>query len=246
MKTKGLAWIVAAAVALSLASVAAAQDEKSWSVSGGVDYTSLYIFRGVNLLGDDQEVLTPHVNLAVGNFNFYYYGYRGNFDTETGDDSYTEDDFGGDYTFALGDKISLTVGAVTYQYSGTVENGLGFADTYELYGILALDVFLSPTFSFYRDMDAVKGGYGSLAISHSFPLGEKVSLDFSAALGIDNKYNSGKTQLNDFLVGLNVPITFNDHFDAHVMVQRSIALDALDDIGQPDETVYGVGLGFSF
>ncbi len=225
---------------------AAAEPEKAWSLTAGVDYSSLYIFRGVNLLGDNQEVWTPNAWLSIGNWSFYYYGYRGDFDTFPGSESYTENDFGAEYAFTLNDKVSLSLGAVGYQYSRKVEDGLGFGDTYELYAILSFDTFLSPKVTYYQDLDAVDGGYGSVGIGHSWALGEKASVDASAALGIDNKYNSGKTQLNDVLLGVNVPVTFNDHFGGHVLVQYSIALDALDEIGQGDETIVTAGLSATF
>ncbi|HXU47206.1 MAG TPA: hypothetical protein VN783_16890, partial [Thermoanaerobaculia bacterium] len=102
------------------------------------------------------------------------------------------------------------------------------------------------------------GGYGTFGISHSFPLGDKASLDFSGSVGWDFGYNNkdeSNGTLNDALFGVNVPITFNDHFSIHASVQKSIALKSLDDRRKADpsltgtsedETVFTFGGSISF
>ena len=245
----------------ALAPSAASAQEKSWSLDVSADYFDHYIFRGVPILGDN-EVLVPHVTYSMGNFNAYYYGYFGDvpadftFSGETA--SYHEDDFGADYTFALNEKFGLTVGIVSYMYSSEVTDDYGFEDTYELYAIAAWDVALAPTISYYQDMDAVEGAYATLGISHSFPLGEKASLDFAAAVSFDFGYNltegyaadlgldESNGDLNDVLIGLSVPVQINDWFGFHVTAQESIALDVLDDIGVDDETIFSGGVSFTF
>jgi hypothetical protein len=253
-------WLAAAVLIVAPAARVAAQDttaapaaeaaaeepEKSWSVDVGFDYADQYIFRGFNLLGEDQEVLVPHVAVTMGNWSVWSYAYGGNFDTETGESHYGEIDFGADYTWTLG-QMSLTAGALTYQYTGEVERGLGYGDTEELYLIASWDVLLAPTISYYHDIDAVDGGYLQLGVSHSFALGDKVSLDLSGAVGIDNKYNGDESfKANDLLFGVNIPWQVSDSFSLHAQVQRSIALSVLDDAGQPDETIYTIGAGLSF
>lgn len=224
----------------------AAAAEKSWSVDSGFDYADRYVFRGFNLLGEDQEVLVPHVAVAMGNWSVWSYAYVGNFDTESGESRYGDIDFGADYTWTLG-KMSLTAGALTYQYTGEVERGLGYGDTEELYLIASWDVLLAPTISYYHDIDAVDGGYLNIGVGHSFALGDKLSLELSGAVGIDNEYNGDQSfKANDLLFGVNIPWQVTDSFSLHAQVQRSIALSVLDHAGQPDETVFTAGAGLSF
>jgi hypothetical protein len=253
--------VLAIGVIALTSSVVLAQGEKNWSLDVNVDYTDHYMFRGISLLGDN-EALVPSVTYTLGNFSAYYYGYRGDIPadfTYSGRKvSYVEDDFGADYTFALGEKFGLTVGGVWYIYGNETTNEYGFADTYELYAIAAFDVALSPTFSYYQDMDAVDGGYASFAISHSFPFGSKASLDFSASVGFDFGYNLGSTvaadyglkksngDLNDAMIGLDIPVQVNDWFGFHLMSQESFALSVLDDLGYGDETILTGGVSFSF
>jgi hypothetical protein len=224
--------------------------EKPWSLEVGVDYSSLYMFRGLNLLGESQEVLTPRAILGLGDWSVWTYGYFGKFDGEEGEGDYTETDFGVDYTFGAG-SFSLTLGALTYLYTKEVEDGLGYADTYEVYGIASWDVPLAPTVSYYHDVDAVEGGFLSIDVSHSFPAGEKVSIDLSGQLGLDFGYNqpgdpeagvdASQGDLNHLMVGLDLPWQVNDAVSLHALVQRFVALDIADDLGQPDETVVTVG-----
>ena len=87
MRRMALGFVVLAVVALGAPPAVAQEEaqeeaEKSWSVDVAVDYSTLYMFRGINLLGEDQEVLTPSVNVAIGNFNVYYFGYYGSFDAQ--------------------------------------------------------------------------------------------------------------------------------------------------------------------
>lgn len=262
MTTKRLlrtAFVALAAIAFSAA--AQAQDEKAWSLDVGVDYADHYMFRGVPILGDN-EVLVPNATFSVGNFSVYYYGYRGDipadFTFSGNEASYAEDDFGAEYTFALSESFGLTIGGVSYMYNGTTTDEYGFEDTYELYAIASWDVVLAPTISYYQDMDAVEGGFATFGVSHSYPMGEKASLDFSAAVSFDFGYNLGEGvaadygldesngDLNDVLIGLDVPVQITDWFGFHVMAQQSIALDVLDDLGIDDETIFTGGVTFSF
>ncbi len=224
----------------------AAGDEKPWSVDVGIDWADRYLFRGVLLTGDDQPVLAANATLTIGNFSVWSDAYRGDFDGDAGEGDFTEIDFGADYTFSAG-NFSLTVGVVTYLYPNEVEAGLGFSDSTELGAAVAWKTLLSPSVSYQRDVDRVDGGFLRIGIEHSFAISDSVSLDWSGALGIDNEYNGDEAfALNDVLLGLDVPWQVTDAFSLHVMVEQSIALEALEDIGVDDETVFTVGAGLSF
>ena len=122
--------------------------DRSWGLEVGVDYASLYVFRGVNALGEDQEALSPFATFTVGDLSVSYFGYIADFDGEEGEGSYGETDLSLDYTFEVG-KLSLTLGGLTYLYTDEVEDE-GVLDTWELYGIISWDVMLQPTISTTR------------------------------------------------------------------------------------------------
>lgn len=228
--------------------------EKDWSLDAGIDYSSIYLFRGSDLLSD-EGVLWPWAKWSWKGFSVAYYGYNGDL---PGSRKYNENDLSLDYTFSLGDKVSVTAGAITYQYNKDAEEFLVFLDTSEVYGIVSIDTFLTPTLSYYHDIDVVDGGYASLGISHSFPLGDKASIDLAGSVGFDFGYNNKAVSdgtLNDVLLGVNVPWSITDHFSVHAQVQQSIALDSLDKRREfapeltetsEDETVFTVGGSWSF
>ncbi len=248
---------IVVALALMGAAIAApsAAQEKNWSVEVGADYATRYLFRGVPLLGEN-EVIVPHAYFTFGNLGIYYDGYIGEIPDFESD--YREDDFAIDYTFPLGENFGLTIGAVQYMYNKDAENDIGFLDTYELYVVAAWDSTFSPTISYWQDMDVIDGGYLQVGFTYSAPLTTKASLDFSAALGVDFGYNlydelaadlgveASNGDLNDVLIGVDLPIQFTDYFSIHLMAQQSIALDVLDDLGVEDETVFTGGINFSF
>ncbi len=234
--------------------VAQEEAEKDWSLDAGIEYSSIYLFRGSDLL-DDEAVIWPWASWGWKGFKVAYYGYLGDL---PGDDNYNEHDLSLDYTFSLGDKVSLTAGAITYQFNKDTEEALAFLDTYEVYGIVSVDTLLAPTLSYYHDVDKVEGGYASFGLSHSFPLGEKASVDLAGSVGFDFGYNNKAVSdgtLNDVLLGLNVPWSLTDHFSVHAQVQHSIALESLDERRKADpsltgtsedETIFTVGASLTF
>lgn len=259
MKTSRIAPLFALLVLATIAAPGFGQGEreKNWSFSVGVDRSSQYLFRGSDLL-DDEPVLTPYVLLDLGNLSLYGYGYAGDIPGGTGGGGdYREIDLGAEYAFPLG-SATLTLGAVSYHYNEDAERMLVFLDTYEVYGHLGFGGPLSPKISYGYDNDRVKGGYGSVGVSHSFALGGRASLDLSGSVGWDFGYNNKAVRdgtLNDALFGLDVPIRLRENFSIHGSVQRSIALDSLDRRREADpslagtsedETIVTVGAAFTF
>ena len=230
--------------------------DRAWGFDVGLDYASRYLFRGVSQLGD-QAVLVPHARFGLGRLAVYYWGYYGNIPDFPGH-KYREADFGLDYTLTFGEHVALTVGAVTYQYNGPAERDIIFLDTYEFYAVVTIDTVLTPTISFYRDVDAVDGGYLSAGISHTFEFGSRVRLILSGSAGFDFGYNNkevGDGTFNDVLLGADLPVRLTDALSIHAMVQRSIAQSSLDRSagGHPalkpfygDQTVVTGGLTYSF
>lgn len=230
--------------------------EKEWSFDVSFDWFNIYLFRGVDLL-DNDFLYNPHAAFAWKGFSVWYWGAFGDADPGhvPGGHHYEENDYGADYTHAFFDeKLSITAGVQMFHYPDAISG----KDTYEVYGIAAWDVMLAPTVTFYWDFWAFHGGYGTFGISHSFDLSEKLglkepmtlSIDPSAAVGVNFGYNSrrerNKPQWNDILVGVTIPWTICEGFSVHAGVQFSIAMDALNDIAQHNETVGNVGATISF
>jgi hypothetical protein len=245
--------VLAGLVLLALPAQAQDPPEKSWSLEAGVDWSSIYLFRGVDLL-NDESVVAPRAVWSWGGLAVSYFG---DFGDLPGAKRYVEGDLAADYTFEIG-KAKLTLGAVTYQYNDDAERLLAFHDTDEAYGILAFDLPLSPTLSYNYDFDQIDGGYLSFALRHRFPLGSKVALKLLGSAGFDfhfnNKNVTGGT-FNDILFSVDVPVRISDHFAIHAGAQRSFAQKALDEIvkadpslesGYGDQTVVTAGATVSF
>jgi hypothetical protein len=219
--------------------------EKGWEVTVRAEAAEIYLFRGLDLLAG-EPVATASVSAAfAGGFSAYYFGYLG--DLGEGGERYREDDFGVDYTFAVG-KMSLTLGGVGYRS----REPRAFEDTTELYAIAAFDTLLSPKISYWNDVDLLDAGYVQLAVAHTWEMGHGVRVVPSAALGISLGWTEktfGKQraqQANDFLVGVYVPWQVNDAVAVHLLFQQSFALDALEDVGQGDENTWVVGGSYTF
>lgn len=228
-----------------------AEPQKEWSVSVGFDLWSEYIFRGVDLSGNDI-MLNPYASFSWKGFTAYYWGAYADADPGRW---YEEMDLGLEYSHTLLDeKLTLTGGVVWYLYP----DGVSGADTVELYGKATVNVLLSPYVSLYYDIDEFHGGYLSFGVSHSFDLtealglseGMSLSIDPSAQLSFDLGYNSRVGQSNfrpnDLLFGVKVPFQINEMVGIHAGVQWSIALEALNEIGQGNEIIGNVGITLTF
>jgi hypothetical protein len=226
--------------------------EKEWTVSADFTVYSEYIFRGVDLSGNDI-MLSPSATFAYKGFSAYYWGAYN--DSDSGDTWYEEADLGADYTFSMLDgKLSLTGGALYYWYP----DGNSGRDTWELYAKAAYDTILNPSVSLYYDIDEFHGGYLTFGIGHSFDIGSKIglkegmslSIDPSAALSIDLGYNSrassSNVQFNDLLLGVAVPFQITKNFCIHAGLQVSIAMDSLNDIGQGNELIGSFGAKLTY
>ena len=225
-------------------------EDKDWEFTAGFDLWSEYIFRGVRI-PDNSPMYNPSASFGYKGFSVWYWGAFG--DSDGPDNTYEENDYGADYTFTLmDDKLSLTAGGLMYHYP----DGNSGADTFEVYGIAALDVLLQPSAALYWDIDEFHGGFLTLGIGHSFDLGEMVdmqepmawSLDPSAKVSVDFGYNDRGTQsnvaLNDLTLGLGSTLQITEIVEVHAGINYQISLDALNNIAHSSNRLFG-NVGFS-
>ncbi|MBN1456217.1 MAG: hypothetical protein JW912_00010 [Sedimentisphaerales bacterium] len=207
----------------SACSVALAEESSSTlGVDFSVDYVGKYIWRGQNL--QDDGAIQPSINLTYGNLTANVWGSVEMSSINNNSGEITEVDYTLDYSDAFPglEGVGYSIGVINYQFPNTTVD-----DTTELYAGLSLDWLFSPSLTFYRDVDEVKGGtYVSLGFSHSFDsIGEIVSgvpigLDVSASLGWANKtYNKAywtggpgvnTSGMNDFVLSIAFPMEFSN------------------------------------
>lgn len=145
---------------------------------------SKYVWRGMVTV--DDYVLQPSVNLGLLGFEL---GFWGNVDmtdinsTELTDTSwkFTEIDWTLGYTLGL-PLFELGGGFIYYTFPQ-----LDDASTVELYLAAKANVILSPSLTFYQDLDAIKGAYWDLNVGHGFALGETSKLNVTAGLGLGSQ-----------------------------------------------------------
>ena len=243
------------------APLVADDDDGGVGLEVGADYATLYLFRGLRLLGD-EPVWAARAELSAGNFLVYAWGYAGDIPTDFAASGrrtpYREVDLGAEYAFELGARASLTLGATRLLYSGDVERELGFEDSWEVYAKLGWDVAFAPSIAFWQDVDAVDGGYLELAVAPSLPLGKRARLDFVAAVGFDFGYDldpfvaadlavaESDGDLSDARLGVDLPLALGEHLEIHAGVLRTFALDVAETLGERDDTVVTGGVTFAF
>ena len=175
-----------------------------------VDYVSKYVWRGQNL--DDDSVFQSGFSAIYGDLtagiwaNLELTNINGN----SGD--FSEIDYSVDYSRVMpGVKgVEYSIGAIYYDFPGTKVK-----DTTELYWGLNFDLPLSPSVTFYHDVDEADGTYISLAVEHSIeriaelgadmPVGMQLGTSLGWGSASYNKYYWGTDQskLNDLTLSLS-------------------------------------------
>ncbi len=216
---------------------------------------SMYLWRGQNLSPDSDYLVEAGVDLFIGNFSLGVWSIYDEFA-----DDVVETDWWIDYTFALTETLSLTVGDAYYTYNGDLDDATGeefLPDNHEAYLIASFDTLLAPTFSIYWDWSEANGDglFYTAAISHAFELSDALALNLGAEIG----YN----QESDYMIGdysdwhhgeVNASLDWsvNDNIIVTPKVRVSTALsDAAEDanvswVPLEDETAVSLGVTYVF
>ena len=221
-------------------------DDPEVSISVDAAVMNKYIWRGILLT--DGAVLQPSLSIGIGGASFNIWGNMDLSDVNGNEYKLNEVDYTGDYTFSL-DSLSLSVGFIHYTFPNT-----DFDSTTELYVGLGLDTVLSPSVTYYQDIDLIEGAYLSIGGGHSVPLGEDYSLDLGAALGWGSEehnafyYGAEVSGFTDFLVSASVTIPLNDLISITPTAGYSFLIeeDIRDAFEDPDNPLFGVAISLSF
>jgi len=171
---KLLAGVTATGVCLSMVTGMAFAEENKPTADLTVGAFSQYIWRGFEL-SKDSIVVQPSMTVGYKGFSANFWG---NLDTDphsaTTDETnnWNETDLTLAYGWEMG-PVALSVGYIYYALDAA-------DDSQEFFASAALNTFLTPTLTVYRDTDAFPGWYTTLGISHSFPLTGDITLDLGA------------------------------------------------------------------
>ena len=210
MKKSAMSVLTVLIATLSLGGLAAAEGV---GVDVSIDYFSKYVWRG-QLINDDGAI-QPGIELS---FDKLTLGIWGNVDiTDYSDNEweFTEYDYYADYTTTITDGIDLSLGVINYYFPSIDQ-------TTELYaGVTFTEVPLSPSITWYNDVDSVEGSYISFGVGHT--VDEIASLDESTPIAMEigaslgwgsksyNKYYWGgpadSSSLNDLTLSVAFPFS---------------------------------------
>jgi hypothetical protein len=261
-----------AAPATPAATAAPAVEEEKPTVDFTVSALSAYIWRGQQQT-KDSLVIQPSATVGYKGFTANVWG---NLDTKpysTTSASYSSNWTETDLTLAYNKTIGPVTAGVGYIYYGLNAPYPGAPDpldTSELFATLAGNVFLTPTFTVYKDIDHYHEWYFLFGISHTIEFNKMVGLKLAASgsylLSEDAqtypKYNGNAqptsekySNFHDGVISATLPITPMKYLTIAPTVSWVFPLcdDASNEMkgrsknGQQDSFLYGgINLTFAF
>ncbi len=202
--------LVTALVLTALSGLSFAEESIEFGVSA--DFYSKYIWRGQNL--NEDYAFQPGASISYGGLTAAVWGSLDMTDISGNEGEFTEVDYSLDYSTDVPgiEGLGFSVGIINYHFPSVV------GDTTELYWGFSADLPLSPSITFYHDIDEVDGTYISLGIGHSIDrIAEltpeiPIGLEIGASLGWgDSDYNAAYwgvdgSKLNDLTLSIAFPM----------------------------------------
>lgn len=210
---------------------------------------SKYLSKGFDY-SDGKAVLQGGMDLSAYGFTLGVWSNMQLKSTDDYDSRVNETDFNIDYTFALCEGASMSLGNMHYTYNFPGEDN---DSENEAYVALALDVPFSPeltvTYGWDVDNDGLTGLFYKLGGSHELELSEAAAL----TLGVLVTYNQESYFAGDYnefhnyelTASLDYALTDNWGLTAGVLYSDALSNEAEDE-GVDSEFVGSLNLAFSF
>ena len=257
---KSLFLLVAAVLLVGAWSTSARAEAGKLTGEVGVDYASRYIWRGIDLISDNNPAVQPRFSLTYGITDqlsvkyLFWADYRlvsGSDRTEEDDNDWDEFDHVPSLLYTLNDTWSFELGYIWY-YLPSIPN------TQEVFGGATMALPHNHYTSLYVyydfDKDNPDGIYVKWTVGGSQPINDYAKFFYSAGLGYLD-WDHRRPEGDDFDAGLcDLPLTagiaidLGKGFTATISGNYSFTLDALDDNGlnDKDEAWLMTGLAFAF
>lgn len=217
------------------------EDEKWWSVNASTGWDSLYMFRGVNVLGNGNGLYWLGADVGISpweNGTFVagvWYGVGSWWNGANAQARYGELDVFAEYTHTFG-NLALTAGWIYYYYPnyatevsgpGNSQNEIFFGAAYD---IALGPVTITPNTTYYYNVGPELGSYGGavnggssywiLGLDMNVPVAYDgaVALEPYTQFGVNFGYNNnnfGATRFNggnNWQTGVALPIQFTSWF----------------------------------
>ena len=239
----------------------AAQDEDGFSASASVDYFNKFVWRGMNL--NDDSVFQFNMEGSAWGFTGSIWSnmpLTDSYETRSIGE-FDEVDYSLDFSrsiSSLNDKVGYSLGVIHYTFTGYA------TPTTEIYGGLNFNVPLSPSITWYRDVDDIDGSYIQFGVGHSLEkIGawsddEYINLELSANFGLGGSaYNAGYfdvegTKFNDFTLNIAVPfqlkhgVSITPSFNVSAMLSKDIRDVYAYGTGSSTNVWFGINFTKSF
>lgn len=186
-------------------------EDNSGGFSYQIDLTSRFIFRGMDLLSNNNPAIQPSITYTFGESGFTLNLWGSFALSERERCKYLDEiDLTLAYAFKTSGKYSLVVGFINYGFWFSQKHKLKDKTTQEFFVEAGLPgVLFSPTLTAYYDVNLGDGLYLELIGKHKVALFKNTSLDLSATLG----YNAGQwlpegaeTGFSDLTIGAALPL----------------------------------------
>jgi len=224
------------------------EDEKWWSVNFSTGYDSLYMFRGVNLLGNGNGLywlggdvsVSPWENGSISVGVWYAVGLGA---------TYNELDVFVDYTHSFG-ALDASFGWIYYYYPTD-----GHTNQNELYWALAYNIEVgsitfTPNATYFLNVGELVPGtsYLLLQLDSSIPVTDWLAIEPWTAFGVNFDLNSRENGSafrggNNWELGISVPIQITDWFGIAGYVAYSYQWQ---DLAGTDENTWWAGASANF
>lgn len=240
-----IASLIAVMLSTSTGAIGQEAAERPWSLDVTTSFYSDYMFRGFNLY--DGVSVQPSV---AGTYTFGDFGTVGgsvwahlSSEGDRKQESFTEVDYTLTHTITF-DPISFTIGHAWYTYPRD-QYGLSVPSN-ELFLVVGLDAFLSPSLSIYQDYREFDTQYYEISLSHEAALpflGEGALATPFMSVGFAS--NGEKIYEDDGLVQLTTGVAF-DAKVGELNLQPSLNYTYGVDDNTVNEFWIGTKLSYSF
>ncbi|MEM9478273.1 MAG: TorF family putative porin [Verrucomicrobiota bacterium] len=211
-------------------------EEEPLGFEVGLGYDSSYIFRGVSF-GDhsvwaslDYAIpITDTIEFGLGTW------YQANYDEG---DSFEELDLIAGLSFGLG-SFDLGLGVIWYYFP---DDG---SDALEIGSSLGTSVGPVDLGSYVAYDEATDGWYFEISAETTIELTDNIALVPGALISYGDDYY-GVDGFNNVGLSLALPIALTDTATVTPYIAGSLALEGLDDIGEPDYFYGGISLSVTF
>jgi hypothetical protein len=251
---KSLFLLVAAVLLAGAWSTSAMAEAGKFSGEFGVDYASRYIWRGIDLISDNNPAIQPRFSVSYGITDqltvkyLFWADYRlvsGSDRVEENDNDWDEFDHVPSLIYTLNDTWSFELGYILYYLPS-------LTDTQEVYAGATMALPKNHYTSLYVyydfDNDTPDGFYVKLAAGGSQPITDYAKCFYSAGLGYmdyDEGFDDG---FADLPLTAGISIDLSRGITATISANYSVALDGLrdNDLNHDNEAWLMTGLAYSF